>query len=370
VKTDVIFLGAGASLSAGFPTNKDLTNYIIYQMSPNQRFTSSGQTKTSFDQKLAQQIQSDKWPKLKERLRRSGFLSVDEFCQLAKEKPEMVLDMKRMLRVALFDHTRGWFQNNDYRTFVESLFVKPASTELNPRFTVVNFNYDGLLGKLLTDSVIERCLVAGKNPPSDQKLAGWAGGYYVSTEAAKFMLATESDGVEQDEFAHHMLHGTFVAVREGKYVYSLSNAIYARDGSDGVDEFSQHYSFEPLIHFPWELDERGDLYKRQYAHATESVRQAKRIHFIGISGHPLLTSSLMRICGAFHPHELQSKDWHIATPDDKKQTFHRILECIFGQAQCQRADFTMYRTEFLRQTRLFEYNNFEHWLRESPHLKP
>src|ERR1019366_3846057 len=102
MKTDVIFLGAGASLSAGFPTNKDLTNYIIYNLSENSRYYGS-KKKPRFPVTIASQVSKD-WRTLKESLRTSAFLSVDEFCQLANKNPAIVTKMTQLLRMALFDH--------------------------------------------------------------------------------------------------------------------------------------------------------------------------------------------------------------------------------------------------------------------------
>jgi hypothetical protein len=155
MKTDVIFLGAGASLSAGFPTNKDLTNYIIYELSNRNKYGSGRNNLMGGRADVPERIERE-WAVLAESLRKTGFLSVDEYCEHIRDNAVKVGRMKRMLRMALFDHSYFWFENNDYRTFLESLFLKGRSTELNPDFTVINFNYDGLLGTLLTDAVRER----------------------------------------------------------------------------------------------------------------------------------------------------------------------------------------------------------------------
>jgi hypothetical protein len=368
MKTDVIFLGAGASLSAGFPTNKDLTNYIIYKMSETTRFLPY-ENRTVVKLDLPKELASDGWENLKASLRKSAFLSVDEFCQLANRDPAIVARMKRLLRVALFDHTLDWFLNNDYRTFVESLFLKPASTELNSRFTVVNFNYDGLLGKLLTDAVSERCALAGTEPPTETKLAGLAGGYYAKPKAGLYTPAYESDILKEDEFAHHMPHGTLVAVADSKNIYSLSDTIYGHDTAEKrVEVFLNSYWLDSLIHFPWEAGGRQDVYKRQNDHAAISIREAKRIHFIGLSGHPLLRTSICRMFAGTSLSELLSKEWHIATPDDKWQTFLNIAEGFL----INRANDTAGRQQFLSDAnrRLRKYDSFAHWLRESPHQKP
>jgi len=66
-----------------------------------------------------------------------------------------------MLWAALIDLGQEWDSWNDYGRFIYSLF-KPSSPKLDDRKTIINFNYDGLLEKLLVDAMRERCRISGR----------------------------------------------------------------------------------------------------------------------------------------------------------------------------------------------------------------
>jgi len=147
MKTDVIFLGAGASKSAGFPLNEELANKIIYDL-PKRNLPEKIKQCDSFHLKKT-------WSKLAESFFRQGSFSVDEFCQQLQGRPTDVEEIKRMVRFVLWESASGWSKPDvGYRRLRPTLFINPIT--LNPRFAIINFNYDGLLGKMLADAVLER----------------------------------------------------------------------------------------------------------------------------------------------------------------------------------------------------------------------
>lgn len=375
MKTDVIILGAGASLSAGFPTNKDLANYMIDGIAGREQYGSKGGRRTTSPANISQDIRR-LWPEVAQSLRRSGFLSIDEYCEWAKEEVERVTWAKQLLRLALFDHSYFWFRNNDYRTFVETLF-EPSTGQPNPAFTIINFNYDGLLGKMLTDGVVERCVLQKQQIPSPERLAAIAGGYYPHPTQNRdvplgmfYPVAVESETTEVERFAHHMPHGTFTVVGCRGQLLSLQDRIYRSDGSptEMEEDFLATYSTTPMIHFPWESGKRLEIHKNQYSHAAGSIHKAKRIHFIGLSGHPLLRHSLTDLFQFVKDEStLLSKEWHIATPDDQGETFLKLMECFLPDKGLSGDQKQLIRTDSLR--RLKKYNSFAEWLKAKPHLK-
>lgn len=114
MKTDVIFLGAGASLSAGFPTNEGLANYIIYKL-PNRIWIEIERNDANLRKR---------WWELAELFRETGYFSVDAFCEKANQRQDVVRDMKQMLRLALFDHSKNWWApETEYRRLIDTLFL-------------------------------------------------------------------------------------------------------------------------------------------------------------------------------------------------------------------------------------------------------
>ena len=101
-KTDVIFLGAGASACATFPVNEKLTHYLIYELVRHPRFQGVSRewvTKLMQFEGRKNEIFQD-WIECGESLRRSKVLSVDEFCQIATrtdEKNALIGHLKRMV---------------------------------------------------------------------------------------------------------------------------------------------------------------------------------------------------------------------------------------------------------------------------------
>ncbi len=287
--------------------------------------------------------------------------------------------MKRMLRMALFDHSYFWSENNDYKTFPESLFLKGRSTELNPSFAIINFNYDGLLGVLLTDAMRERC--NGKNDvqqPTGEQLAAIAGGYYSLVETIKtpsgggsvLSGTTECGELNPGEFCHLMPHGTMVEARvNNNQVVSLRDIVYGfGDRVERETRFLENYNLEPLIHFPWETDERSVMQRKQLMCARTAVAAAKRIHFIGLSGHQLLGHSLGEIFYPLrHSNQLMSMEWHIATPDNHLEVALKLAECFLqNDIEQQRKDAFLSRVRHPQVLR--KYSSFDDWLSKKPHL--
>jgi hypothetical protein len=364
MKTDVIFLGAGASASAGFPLNEGLANYIIYKL-PKLKLDPPDDF---YHQRW--ETQPNQWKDLGESLRKTNFLSVDEFCENVQSKPTDVVEMKRMLRLALFSYSDNWWLHRvEYRRFISTLFDAPR--HLGSQFAVVNFNYDGLFGKLLADAFLERHRSAGVALPQDHVLATIAGGYYNQPEPERLqepIVAPEDSGT--NEFDHYMPHGTITVAKEEEKLCSLVNIIYGhRDNPTRRKElFLSKYFTTPLVRFPWEKADSAPRVPSHLARPMVAVMEAPRIHFIGLSGHKLLQHSLRTIFSlAASPPDAAStllgKEYHLATTADPDIVFDKLLDCLLPS--------TLLRDDKLRDglhDKLHHYKSFAKWLHKTPHL--
>lgn len=241
MKTDVIFLGAGASASAGFPVGCGLAEYIKLQ------FTNRTQS------------DCNKWPcqtfqDVARLLIENNRDSVDDFAQWAKKwRPDLTHTIKTMIRCALFDHSSKWRgQTNEYDRLVQRLLRK-NDYEPDERVTVVNFNYDGLFGKLLADTVYAR----KERSAHLEDLAAYAGGYYSRPEdgpVSKAIIGFPSR--TEDSFEHCMPHGTAVTVWREQTALSLLNLVFPEDDTLSPEEreaeFSKTHGAENFIRFPWD----------------------------------------------------------------------------------------------------------------------
>lgn len=362
MKTDIIFLGAGASVSAGFPLNAGLANYIIDELPKRPGAAAVPRIR-------------DRWFAIGESLRRTGCLSVDEFCEMMKATPEKVAEMKRVVRFVLSTIPKDWKATNvEYRGLIARLFADDGS--LNPRFGIINFNYDGLFGKLLADAVAERHFARhAVLLDAYDKLATIAGGFYSPPEyklGAQAIMGSVPD--PEKEFFHFMPHGTITVVGDGTTPLDFLNVIYPQNPNrisllDGriveKEKFLlDNYDLQSLIHFPWEESGRHALFENQISAASFAAAGAKRIHFIGLSGHYLLRHTLNRIFEKVEADKLANCEWHLATMDpDPKRVFGDLIRCM--RPDGLRPDLNRRLHQSLR-----TYHGFDEWLRISPHLRP
>ena len=249
---------------------------------------------------------------------------------------------------------------NPYRDFIDTLFYREAAIP-DARFAIVNFNYDGLLAKMLVDAVRAR-----GNDFDDGQLAMIGGGYVHDKRAMEARPISCTTEAAAEFFIHFMPHGTITVLKAGESFISQEHIIYSSPPSITAGrlwEASEH--LPPMIDFPWERDEIVPAqHRRQLDIAAAAVREAQRIHFIGLAGHPLMRDSLRRI---FHPitnakEELASKRFFVATAEsDAKRTFRNICDCLLPSTWL--GD-TEWREASLNLT---PCGSFEQWIKLRPH---
>jgi hypothetical protein len=356
MKTDVIFLGAGASVRAGFPDNRELANFIINGM------------ELEYDRTRVEP--------LREELRRTNFLSVDEFCW-KNNNPAEVQDMKRIARYALAVYpyrakqkpTRWDSPSNPYRNFIDTLFFR-GEVFPEPRFTIVNFNYDGLLAKLLADAVWWRAYNEGKTDLAEPwRLAAVGGGYFHFMDGIAVQEYDLNREDLRDCFMHLMPHGTITVLRSDPlHISSMSEAsyVYPNELSANSDIWQRGLKAFPAIDFPWEPDGSvSKMHRGQLGLAARAVKEANRIHFIGLAGHYLMRDSLSRIFEGMSEEEFARKEWFIATKEsDYQRTFWNICECFLPD-QLLKND--SWRRNNLRPQFCGDFDN---WMYLKPHHNP
>ena len=336
----VIFLGAGASQTSGYPLADELRewiasphNRVIKALETSQQWQNMGtQKRNQITQQLSSWIES-----LKDALElfRSGcFGTVDEFCYLAKDaRATEVAQLKKLLRLMLACiHPEEKWLASDYYRFIQQIFDKDLHS-LRKDIVVMSFNYDPYLEWLLRRAVGVRHRVIlqepGRTPSFDFTTdslvtSGFSGGQ------AGLRAISEKDG-----FCLLKLHGVIawpnpgnefqMAVRPHcffKHLFDLPmlerlmtlTSIVGGDIGQSV----------PPIVFPWEImkedgtfidegyfphkDEvielqdhiwreggRGPLdpnlyrlFEAIWTRAQQEVRVATKISFVGLSMHEYL----------------------------------------------------------------------------------
>jgi hypothetical protein len=294
---------------------------------------------------------------------------VDEFCEIGQQTYGDGVDLKRMLSLALFDKVAELRRWNDYTGFVYSLFLQ-GKPDLDNRFTVVNVNYDGLLGKMLVDAVQQRRRSAQREPLPCEILANIAGGWYAKgSRTGDDMPVQVSVQHDPEAFCHHMPHGVFTVSRDSSgALWSMENVIFSENDHTAKENwFLRKYMRVPAIQFPWERDSRLVVHQSQLKHAALSVVSAKRIHFVGLSGHSLLRHSLADIFSLVPPALFGTKQWYVATPEENQErVFRRLMDCFLPDEL--RRDESL-KKQILRPEYSKFFPSFDAWTKASPHLE-
>jgi hypothetical protein len=263
----------------------------------------------------------------------------------------------------------GWDSPyNPYRNFIDTLFFR-GQVYPDPRFTVVNFNYDGLLAKLLTEAAWSREDNEWKTRNVEPwRLAALGGGYY-HFPGSNFVSAYDLNPQQLgDSCLHLMPHGTITVLWLGQQQQFQSDEsfVYSQGPSANSDIWQHGISAVPMIDFPWEPDDRvSEKHRSQLRLAGASVREAKRIHFIGLAGHFLMRDSLSRIFEGMSQEEFAGKEWFIATKEsDYQRTFWNICECLLPDQ--------MLKNDSWRRNNLRPQfcGDFDNWMYLKPHHNP
>jgi hypothetical protein len=316
----VIFLGAGASQSSGYPIGQDLRLLISSQTHLQEKLTKL------FQREFPTNFLLDFFESIK-LFRYGGFATVDEFSKLASESyPEHVQKMKILVRLVLaLDNPENNFQNSDYYPFIQRLFRKDEMIHFRNEISIISFNYDCYLDFLLRQAYSHRTCLSKitdnvkNNPlvlkgPQEDIMDPWSAklssGFY--EQHCKKELAWRLD-----QFNYFKLHGSMSYGNDPTSGYKVlfRPGNLERFGHLATDHFQK---IVPPIVFPWELftnegefipedefiyvkgerDPQKQLDGRQlfkhfnlmWKNAKLVVENANKISFVGLSMHDYLKS--------------------------------------------------------------------------------
>ena len=320
----VIFLGAGASFSSGYPLASDLR---IRMASPDAIWQSIKNGST-FHAEDEVHLRYRAWIQQHEnalKLFREGtFSTVDEFCKLAGRRfADEIAGLKKVLRLVLGSHNpEDKFEKSDYYAFVQRLFL-PNLHDLRDDIIVISFNYDVYLDYLLSrahrirNSIKTNLPEISKSNP-DCLTSGFAN--------RNTKVLEESDG-----FCFLKLHGsiawpTHTVVNHKRSSHCSYNDFFGERMTNRLTTLispNVGNSDSPIV-FPWEIiaddnsfinetdfschekiDEQGlghggyignislfHLFKSIWTRARAEVQSAGKVSFVGLSMHEYLTPAL------------------------------------------------------------------------------
>ena len=338
----VIFLGAGASWTSGYPLAADL-RFILssperFREYLNDKIDKIGKigTPKQFELKAELQKAYDSYKDAVELFREGGFATVDEFSYLARERHEVfVQTLKRFTSFIFAIHnpehwyvkpgaqtkeTTTAFLNSDYFPFIQKLFDETLH-EFRDDVAVLTYNYDPYLDFLLSRAYRVRKKAAGedfdKAPTSILSGLGNLDDKNLLKEKGFCFLKLHGTSVLPGFDSHHgriTNHDplTFYEVFEQNEFLAEKLSAQALSGSIN----------RPPIFFPWELikddgrfvskdkfraaegslaqtdlrlSENGsyyEIFKAIWQRAQKEIIDAEKISFVGLSMHQFLKTGL------------------------------------------------------------------------------
>jgi hypothetical protein len=314
----VVVLGAGASITSGYPDANRLTTLMCDRQAFFDEFISRATAEGEQNAKdWARQgpIRQyyDSFNQTVRLLRSGDFATMDELSNLATggQHASEILKLKTLMRFvfALANPELSHWPKSDYRSFIHALFQ--GKSQIREDISVISFNYDPYFEFRLLRALRARTQV---RPISDD---------YVKTmsQAATsgFLFPENLDWLEAPGFCHLKLHGTCaLPIREtqqlnwppqqGESIELTSARMFAFETLPRLATLSNP-SFstqEPPVLLPWEIvSNDGQLLKKEefeaqvgnnwqhtnlyplfrgiWQRARNDIQRADKISFIGLS---------------------------------------------------------------------------------------
>ncbi len=333
----VIFLGAGASASSGYPMADDLRReWLASADGLRVRFKRAmglGLTVEPRQNWILEEFERwiEKYRVPLQLFREGGFGTIDEFCYLLRgTESKMASDLKFVLRFVFGIHSpEEQFTDSDYYPFIQKLFDPKKLSALRSDVVVMSFNYDPYLEWLLQRGLSIRAgaLAGGvRGAPLDPRVeAAVLSGLGHGTEGVKAIR-------EGDSFCLLKLHGSAAWPLPARNVtqYSLTPHVSFDQFFTGDLEkrlralTAQFGESEVPIVFPWEImadngtmlaknefilrdpvysdqvegfraggraatdPDTHEIFQAIWGRAREEVQVADRISFVGLSMHEYL----------------------------------------------------------------------------------
>jgi hypothetical protein len=315
-KKHVIFLGAGASKTSGYPLANDLTLLMCDIRTFKNELRKVLARENGKHVEFAENSVITKFHELSSAakiLRDGDFVTMDELSNLALGGAHAgkILDLKRLMRLvfSLNNPDIYHFATSDYRPLIQKLFT---DAELREDVTILSFNYDPYLDYRLSTAFSSRQQV---RPSKSQALRDT----YQAINSG-LLDPNDSNWLSKPGFCHLKLHGTCVLPDP---LPKRKLTLPVQPGEDPALTTAHLFSFEtmPLLAnlvqppfsdqdppalLPWEIihgDGRlltadefttvvGDgwqhiklypLFKRVWERAREEVQHADKVSFVGLS---------------------------------------------------------------------------------------
>lgn len=321
----VIFLGAGASFTSGYPVGDGLRLRMSSDKHLRDEVAKIFKEEREIPDLCVAHFES--FSDSVKLFRKGGFGTVDEFSKLASDKDgKHVQNMKRLMRLAFALHNpEDSFQDSDYYSFVQRLFYQDFLYNLRKDVTVITFNYDCYLEYLLLTAFEQRQqLSINGDEVTDYLRNKLTGGFWNPTEDFKWASQTL-------QFTLFKLHGSVAFGRDDSYGFA---SLFTESHEQRLRRFEKatFNTIVPPIVFPWELFDRGRfvneedfifakqaksaaakqeagrLYRQFNAvweGAKDAVSRADKISFVGLSMHKYLESGFAYLFNGMKKKKIQ-----------------------------------------------------------------
>lgn len=315
----VIFLGAGASASAGLPLAPRLAHLIKNAKDLRHEFKTalinSGVEPQAAEQRCTETLDRirDIVSPAVQLFRDSGYPTIDQFGREARNgKLHMAAQqLKRLVRLILALPSLEACESSDYNSFTQKLFG--SDNRLRSDVTIITFNYDVVLQALLTSRLCARNQIrevysANEFSHHRTAISGGLGGWPERSWTKCSFSVLPLHG--QIAYPFSQYQGNTLVFGKVRH-----DQLFSEERVDSLIALAAMEGEPPPIAFPFELfGESGETVKEGefalnqpgphgdqnlhgyfsliWSHARAAVRTADRISFVGLSLHEYLIPGL------------------------------------------------------------------------------
>ena len=402
----VIFLGAGASASAGFPVGMRLAE-LMKRPSELRIETISALQQTGVEKDEANRLFEThvanfvkEFENACEIFRRSGYSTIDQFSKEARHGDYRIVAqaMKRLIRLILSIPGARKFDVSDYPRFIEKLFATEG--KLRSDVTIVTFNYDLCLEYHLYEQL--RCRNEIRRVISNNELfvqhsalssglstwpsRGWSNSVNLKIlklhGATMYCSQTTQGSPPTVVFGDVVPSDVFDNDLKAAIPVLCNAALEDPPIAFPFEIFQENGEFMPETEFPvtrrrlletnFEKESLREYFQFLWSLAREEVQQADKVSFVGLSFHPFLNPG-MRFLFNGRSGPLQVVN---ANPDNKlfeashveslaNRTF-RYIEQIIPGTTCLRSSTEAQPIKTLRdRSGVTTYDSFAHFIAAS-----
>lgn len=328
-KKHVIFLGAGASVTSGYPD----ANRLAVLMCDTWTFTRElvSRLEAEGEQNAKQYILGkstirtyyDSFRKSAQLLRHGDFATMDELSNLAKggQLASEIQNLKKLMRFvfALNNPDLTHWANSDYRAFIQAIF--DGRGEPREDISIISFNYDPYFEWRLLRAQLARAVV--------KPLSHGAALRCRQAVTSGFIDPMDVEWLQTAGFCHLKLHGTCVLPttqpidrlgwppQEGDPVHlttehmfrfdtlprfcCLSNSTFASQAPPALlpweiispaGQLLEQAEFEVIVGPDWQHRALYPLFRALWQRARADIQAADKISFVGLSIGPFMEPEL------------------------------------------------------------------------------